>query len=357
MSWNDDGAGEAGDIPRREPLEPLVSPHSASGNLSKRLKAPCFVFMCLGATILCLLLLMPIWNSSLMLRNPVFLHFIGTSIPAAIITVCVCLVVLYLIVISLFFRYSKKEAQSEQNMLMIGNVVITLLGASALIISMPMRSTGNAFQVQILEKCEHGPKTQELHQTYLDLSALRSTPSCVRMTSVESCPGFQRTKYTELLKAMEQNYRCSGWCSPPQPPRPAGLGLLQLARVARGNRESIRPDTSSARLLDLRSVNTDVAPTMHGGSEQMYVFPPTLFSTANFQATCDGMTARDVQYFLVDAADELYYEGVYLVFISIGIGFLKLIGFCMKDSIFSPKMPVDSYGATPQRYLSRGVLH
>merc|ERR1719199_1089618 len=57
-------------------------------------------------------------------------------------------------------------------------------------------------------------------------------------------------------------------------------------------------------------------------------YPPTLFSQANFQASCDGMAARNMRNFAGDVADQTFYEGIMLVIVSIIIGFLKLLGFC-----------------------------
>merc|ERR1719487_1149447 len=60
-------------------------------------------------------------------------------------------------------------------------------------------------------------------------------------------------------------------------------------------------------------------------------YPPTLFSDANHLATCEGMAARDMKNFAGDVGFQTFYQGIYLVLISIATGFLKIMGFCARD--------------------------
>lgn len=335
------------------------------------MRAPGFVCITLGTMIMCLLLLQPVWNSVLMLHNPVFVYFVGKQLPSFIIAACICLVIVYVVTIVLFFRHSRKAAQSEQNILMITNVFATTLGALVLIISMPVRRSGLAVAGEILDKCQHGQKTHDLYVTYNRLVNLRRTAACASLTSVEDCEGFYSSTNTELLKAMEFKYQCSGWCSPPtlwrpQPPiaPTTGVSLLQLEfqHIFHEDRHPANPITRPWAFKDA-NINLPLLPQGPPGAGVVptYVYPPALFSKSNFVSTCNGMSARDAQYFLVDTADELYYEGLYLMVISVGIGFLKLLGFCMKDNIFST-MKRSGYGSSAhedsiQRYMSQSFTN
>mmetsp|Transcript_56774 Transcript_56774/g.169005 ORF Transcript_56774/g.169005 Transcript_56774/m.169005 type:complete len:159 (+) Transcript_56774:2-478(+) len=157
---------------------------------------------------------------------------------------------------------------------------------------------------------------------------------------------------------MESNYKCSGWCTPPTS-QVGSASLLQMDDRIDSHQE--RPVGVAARawaFSDLHARPPALLPD--GVPRTTYVYPPTLFSTLNHAATCDGMAARDMQYFLVDTADQMNYEGVYLMIISICIGFLKLLGFCMKDNIFS-NLRKPGYGSTnleepTPRYVSQGVV-
>ena len=62
----------------------------------------------------------------------------------------------------------------------------------------------------------------------------------------------------------------------------------------------------------------------------MHTYPPTLFSDANYKASCEGMAARDMRNFAGDIGFQTFYQGIYLVLIAIATGFLKLIGFCVR---------------------------
>mmetsp|Transcript_41261 Transcript_41261/g.95534 ORF Transcript_41261/g.95534 Transcript_41261/m.95534 type:complete len:356 (+) Transcript_41261:85-1152(+) len=332
------------------------APPRPSGNLAARFKSPCFVFTSLGVTILMMLLLVPVWNSIKMLHNPVFLRFVGKDIPVSLIAACVCLVALFMFVSLIFFRCSPKEALSEQNVLMMANIFITLVGALIMIISLPLRRSGVKSFTEIEQTCAqaHG-----LGREYNGLLDLRQQPSCIRLPSIEQCDGFNQTVNTDLLKAMEFKYKCSGWCSPPkltmptEPRRQYSVGLLQLD----GAVEESRPSSKASRLWAFRDLRMKQPHMFTELPNSIYEYPPTLFSTLNFQSTCHYMAARDTHYFLLDTSDELYYEGVLLMVISISIGFLKLLGFCVKDNIFS-KVRKNSYGATPHyvSQISQGVL-
>lgn len=266
-------------------------------------------FAVLGLAILCLLLVVPLWNAAVMLRNPVFLYFVGGSMPIFIILLCGCQVGLYFLVMTLVIGYGRKEARSDMNLLTISTAFISLLGASSLVSSIPLKQAAQNLKKRVLRNCEHGAKTRGLFDAYNELSTLREAPACAAQHSVEVCKGFQPTEATELLKAMEEKYLCSGWCAPP---RPVGTGWARSYTAARAS----------------------------------YVYPPTLFSKANYQATCDGTAARDLQFFLTDLSDELFYEGAYLISISVCVGFLKLISFCMTDTQNLIRKRDASYAAT-----------
>merc|ERR1719258_666798 len=66
------------------------------------------------------------------------------------------------------------------------------------------------------------------------------------------------------------------------------------------------------------------------GAAPVHTYPPTLFSDANYKASCEGMAARDMRNFAGDIGFQTFYQGIYLVLIAIATGFLKLIGFCVR---------------------------
>jgi hypothetical protein len=102
-----------------------------------------------------------------------------------------------------------------------------------------------------------------------------------------------------------------------------------LTKVGIGKHETaFAASTLTAAVSEaLGSVNVKVAV-----SEAPVVspYPPTLFSDANYQASCEGMAGRDMKNFAGDIGYQMFYQGIYLVLIAIATGFLKLAGFCSR---------------------------
>merc|ERR1719382_562604 len=85
---------------------------------------------------------------------------------------------------------------------------------------------------------------------------------------------------------------------------------------------------AQAEAAEVEAVKAAVAREPDGTNEETSRYPPTLFSDANYQASCEGMAARDMRNFAGDVGYQTFYQGIYLVLIAIATGFLKLIGFC-----------------------------
>merc|ERR1719217_1427278 len=48
------------------------------------------------------------------------------------------------------------------------------------------------------------------------LHHIRQDPACLKQFSVETCEGYgEVAPYTDLLKSLEKNFRCSGFCYRP----------------------------------------------------------------------------------------------------------------------------------------------
>jgi len=265
-------------------------------------------FFWLGLAILLLLLMAPVWNALSMLHDPIFLFFVGGDMPRVILAACGAELGLFLLVVGLIAACGRNEAKSDNSLLTIGTMFISLLGASAFVGSIPMTYRGEAY-TRGLHSCNHGAKAYGLSMAYSELNHLRTQKSCASRTTVEICKGFNRTEFTTLLKQMEDRYRCSGWCTLPQ--------------VVNASKDS-----------------SPLAARMN------YAYPPTLFSTANHQATCDGMVKREIELRFKDYGLDLFLEGTYLIAVSIGVGFLKLIGACMMRHRFLKSAGASSYGAT-----------
>merc|ERR1719220_2740685 len=103
----------------------------------------------------------PVWNAWTMLRDPIFLYFIGGDIPRLILAACGAEGGLFLIVVGLIAACGRNEAKSDMSLLTIGTMFISLLGASAFVGSIPMTHRGETYKRE-LHSCNHGAKAYEL---------------------------------------------------------------------------------------------------------------------------------------------------------------------------------------------------
>mmetsp|Transcript_136008 Transcript_136008/g.290753 ORF Transcript_136008/g.290753 Transcript_136008/m.290753 type:complete len:334 (-) Transcript_136008:71-1072(-) len=278
----------------------------------------------LGMNVLILLCFIPVWNALVMIRDPVFNYLFGLAIPIMIIAVCGSVIAAWILGWVLFAACSVKHLQNELNFMMIATVFVSALGLGCVIMSFPCSAASVSLVDAVYgQECHFNPKTSDLYEASQELRTLRSEAWCLEQNSVETCVGYKPSKQADVLRSMEDVYKCSGWCS-------ASSGTTQTVER----------------------------------------YPPTLFSKSNYQVSCDGMSARHWQGFLSDVSSELHYEGVYLLFVSIGVGFFQLMGLCFQDgALISRKQKAAEYGALSaftaaepepagsRRYVSQGILY
>lgn len=70
------------------------------------------------------------------------------------------------------------------------------------------------------------------------------------------------------------------------------------------------------------------------------IYPPTLYSNANYQNSCDGMAARDLKYQAMHVAQMVYCEGIFLLGSVLLGGLLKVCGFCVQIPVPRWRKPV-----------------
>eukprot|EP00747_Dinoflagellata_sp_TGD_P161768 gnl/TRDRNA2_/TRDRNA2_178648_c0_seq1.p1 gnl/TRDRNA2_/TRDRNA2_178648_c0~~gnl/TRDRNA2_/TRDRNA2_178648_c0_seq1.p1 ORF type:complete len:354 (-),score=64.66 gnl/TRDRNA2_/TRDRNA2_178648_c0_seq1:55-1116(-) len=298
------------------PTKAIIVPFSPRG-----------VFMYGGGFVVACLVVIPIWNCVALLRDKTFMYFIGPAYPVMIIIVSVGLFLIYTTTISIFFRVARPEAQTDQTIVMLLSVFATAIGVSFMLIGTPLYSKSHHSYDVLFTNCQFGAKTGDLYQEYMVLHNLRSAETCKDRASIEECPEYQSTRQSEILKAMEDDFKCSGYCYKgpinATKPKATGTSLLEI-----GQADAL--STSSSRL------------------DVLVPYPPTLFSKANFQASCEGMAARDMRNFVGAIATQVFYEGLALICASIVVGFMKLFGLCMNKH--KPLMNGTQYTFIGQKY-------
>eukprot|EP00747_Dinoflagellata_sp_TGD_P182361 gnl/TRDRNA2_/TRDRNA2_36586_c0_seq1.p1 gnl/TRDRNA2_/TRDRNA2_36586_c0~~gnl/TRDRNA2_/TRDRNA2_36586_c0_seq1.p1 ORF type:complete len:440 (-),score=53.88 gnl/TRDRNA2_/TRDRNA2_36586_c0_seq1:39-1358(-) len=239
-----------------------------------------------GSFVLALLMIGPLCNSIILLDDKVFKYFLGHGLPVGIFVSMLCILLSYVATLSLFFKFAKEEKRSEQSLLFIASVFVTLVGVACMLLSMYPHREVTSLQADIWENCKGSPRTYALYREYHLLSQMRARPSCHKMQSVEQCEGYVANPEATALKAMELGYHCSGFC-----------------------------------VFDA-DFDGDLA--------------PALFSKERYQGSCDGATARTVGNFFCEVLTQIFFTGGALVAFSVVIGLVKAIEVVWMMRLFSP---------------------
>lgn len=261
---------------------------------------PKSLFAGLAVLVMFLLLLIPSWNAVGLLQDPVFMYMAGSELSGWLLVCCIFLFVISYITIQIFIDRIRPEQQTEQTMLMVSGIFLSTLGVMLILFGGPLMRQATMASSEFMVNCRSGKMTQSLYIAQKELSSLRAMPSCTKLASVEDCIAFQafpKMKEAMVLKAMENQYQCSGICQ----------GRNQAG-------------------------------------EQIY--PPTLFSKANYHVSCDGMASRRMLDFNAGVSSQMVAEGCMLVGTAIVISFCQLFVFCLSRGRSKEATSEKSYGAT-----------
>jgi hypothetical protein len=329
-------------MPSQRVVEP--PPHKDE-RVFKKTFSPENIFIGTGILLLTMLCVVPIWNAASLLHDDNYVFWSGRAVPLWLITLCIVIIVLYVITILSFFNYSRPSVRTEQTIMMIANIFITLLGLVLMLISLPLSRQSIETYNNLMHRCDYSEQTHRMYEYSQVLHNIRARPDCKGKFSVEECQGYESAPpYTSFLKAMESDFRCSGFCyktnplagapaganapagskAPAPSPPPAKKALMQHSNPAtrrlnhHHHEDKITPLEVALNQQGISATSLEVQ------------YPPTLFSDANYKASCEGMAARDMRNFAGDIGFQTFYQGIYLVLIAIATGFLKLIGFCVR---------------------------
>jgi len=259
------------------------------------------LFFFIGLFALLLLLMPAVWNAMRLLHSSAFTHMLGRVVPVEIFVSSACVLWLYVAAALFYFAKARKEYQTEQRLMSFAVVFVLLVGGLFVTIFGQMnREVENAYR-ELMMVCQYGPRTHGLYSASEQLHDLRGSPECVNAVSIEHCPGYKATYETRVLKSLEQELACSGFCS--VVPLAAAVGASSSASA-----------TASA--------TTRSSPVQ---------YPPSLFSSAASRGSCNGMAARSLRSFAGDIGNQFFFEGFVLCAVSVACGFLALAGAFLKD--------------------------
>jgi len=250
--WSGSGAKYGGDTEKQAsfwPGEDVMPSHAGNYFASKnnylnysmlRMRN---MWIYVGLFVILMLVLIPVWNTFVLLEDPSYIYFAGKVVPRGFISMCVSIPILYVCAVSLLFKRGDPKVLTEQSMLYMGIVFLSALGAGFMILSLPLAWSSNNAYTELFGNCETGWKTRDLFGADRALQTLRTQPTCAAKFSVELCDGYAATPFTEVLKAMETSYRCSGFCYGPSSPQafpPQAPSFIQV-RQSQQHRFSPRP--------------------------------------------------------------------------------------------------------------------
>merc|ERR550514_2637707 len=207
-----------GNIPQQPPPAAYPGKQMPGGTteeqkLYKRTFSAENIFIGTGILLLTMLCVIPIWNAASLLNDDNYLFWSGSSVPGWLITSCVLVVVVYIITIFAFFRFSKPSVRTEQTIMMIANIFITLLGLQLMLISLPLSRQAVETYNNLMHRCDYSEQTHRMYEYSQVLHNIRAQPDCAGKFSVEECEGYKDAPpYTTFLKTMETDFRCSGFC-------------------------------------------------------------------------------------------------------------------------------------------------
>lgn len=316
-----------------------------------------------SALLLATLLVIPVWNACALLTDANYVYWAGRTVAALMITAAIGVLAVYVVTILLFFKWARPSARnSEQTVMAVVNLFVTLLGLTLMLLSLPLSRQAADTYINLTTRCDYSEQTHRTFEYWTVLSNIRAQPDCAARASVEECAGYEAAPpYTSFLKQMESQYRCSGFCW--KPPAPAATAAAAAAAPATSAAPATTAAANTTAPATAAAANTTAATTTVTAPNATLVstgrsspvlahvrphrirkrhhrllsllenpatpFPPSLFSRDVAQASCEAMAARDMRSFAGDVGFQTFYQGVYLVVIAIVAGLLKLVGACL----------------------------
>eukprot|EP00930_Biecheleria_cincta_P103420 TRINITY_DN9538_c0_g1_i2.p1 TRINITY_DN9538_c0_g1~~TRINITY_DN9538_c0_g1_i2.p1 ORF type:complete len:304 (+),score=40.07 TRINITY_DN9538_c0_g1_i2:98-1009(+) len=272
------------------------------------------IFTCTGVALMVMLSAIPVYNAVLLMQDANFTFWKGRFVPGLIFGLCVSVIISYAAVMMTLFERAPPDEQNYRTLLSIAQLFVAILGLVLVIMSYALSMQADTAYVDLMYGCpgqttklpagiDRDPWMQRLakpwslagsaktsEQAYRlfeyseVLHTIRATPACANQTSVEHCPGYKRAPpYTTFLKAMESDFKCSGFCFKP---------LTTAQHDATSDRGA----------------------------------PPTLFTKSAHVATCEHILARDMQNFAGDMSVQAFYQGISLLAIAIAMAGTRLVG-------------------------------
>lgn len=326
------------------------------------------LFVGFGVLSLLVLCFLPVWDAIALMNNFTYRYWHSIDVPLMVVLFSFGIVLLFWIIVEVLFHgLSTRNRVSTQTLVMVTALFLSILGVMFVVMSMPISRRSTRTYNDVIFNCDSAKDTRELRSRYIDLLLLRESEDCLGMETVEDCDGYEKDKsYDNYLKKLEERTRCSGFCVYEDPaPSQSLLSVDQAVKASLGSH--VPEEASGPKLADSRAANKTAAGSVvtlrsktrakqganigagpnHTGSSSVPValpvvvgssaamrkgradmwFPPTLFSTANYEVTCSGTVAREFKNLGSAVGEHLWRLGLALVGLSLMLSLFEVAVF------------------------------
>lgn len=267
---------------------------------------------------------LPLWDAWTLMQDFNYVYWSGNGWPVLVVAALILIIVIFLFSTEATFNHAGPDLRDTQTLVMVVSLFITMIGLLLVLVSMPITARTTEAHNMLLYQCSSSPDAQTLRAHYSSLLTLRKTSDCSQKYSIEECDGFEEiAPHTQYLRALETEFRCSGFCYEASNTAAVEANATALMTTMVKTLESgARPQSpvilaggeqnAAAKQKKIRG------PTLSANGE--VAFPPTLFSNGNFKVTCEGAAGRQLITFAKDTAYQGWVIGVTLIAMSIVMG-------------------------------------
>jgi len=147
----------------------------------------------------------------------------GTTPAAGIMAICVAALCLFVFATAAVLHHPPVEGKrNPASLVAIWAVYALVCGLTLCYFGDNIARGAETAHAELYDVCQTGPRSGKLYEEAEALKTMRTVSACALQVSVEMCEGFKASKENEVLKSMENDFQCSGFCvGPSDSPIPA----------------------------------------------------------------------------------------------------------------------------------------
>jgi len=278
-----------------------------------------------GTFILLTLVAFPIYDSYRLMQNFNYEYWIGDFVPWACIALCIFVVILFPALCYCVFAGERLERMNKHDLAMTSATMATTLGLAFLLVSWLGSEWTFSAQLSISSTCQTSMMTRPARLWYASAQALRQSPECAGLRTIEDCPGFTELAKMQdeylFFKSLEHRFMCTGFCESAASSSLLAVESASSAGMAASQKR--KRSTLKASFLGRNAKESkSKSAVTHKTNATQPASLPTLFTDLNYsKVSCQGSSARNLGFATIALTDNLWYQGIVLVASSILIGF------------------------------------